>query len=95
MGTPTAGIPSRARRRWPSLDIFESEPVLERVGRRSAALNEMLHEMIAGLPLVAEVRQQGLMTGIEVSSAPAAWSGVPGCAGTAASSSGRWVRRSW
>ena len=61
-----------------SLDIFESEPVLERVGRRSAALSEMLHEMIAGHPLVAEVRQQGLMTGIEVSSAPAAWSACLG-----------------
>ncbi len=56
-----------------SLDIFESEPVLERVGRRSAALSEMLHEMIAEHPLVAEVRQQGLMTGIEAASAAAAW----------------------
>ena len=56
-----------------SLDIFESEPVIERVGRRSAALGEMLHELIADRPQVRQVRQQGLMAGIEVGTAPAAW----------------------
>ena len=56
-----------------SLDIFESEPVIERVGRRSAALGEMLHELVADRPQVRQVRQQGLMAGIEVGTAPAAW----------------------
>ena len=53
-----------------TLDIFERENTLERVSARSAQLNELLEEKIADLPQVAEIRQLGLMCGIELSGFP-------------------------
>jgi adenosylmethionine-8-amino-7-oxononanoate aminotransferase len=49
-----------------SLDIFEREPVLERVDQRAATLDKMLTAIVADHPLVVDVRRQGLMVGIEI-----------------------------
>ena len=48
-----------------SLDVFEADGVLERLPRMSAALSGLL-EPVAGLEHVGEVRQCGLMAGIEL-----------------------------
>ena len=58
-----------------SLDIFEGEPVLERVAGRASFLGGMLSEMLGGHPLVGEIRQQGLMAAVDIEAAPeqAAW----------------------
>jgi len=48
-----------------SLEVFEKERVLERVGELSAHLASLLAP-VAELPHVGEVRQRGLMVGIEL-----------------------------
>jgi adenosylmethionine-8-amino-7-oxononanoate aminotransferase len=48
-----------------SLDVFEAEQVLARVQERSRQLSERLVEF-ASLPHVGDVRQWGLMAGIEL-----------------------------
>jgi adenosylmethionine-8-amino-7-oxononanoate aminotransferase len=48
-----------------NLDIFEREPVLERVRELSARLARLLEPIAAG-PHVAEVRRRGLIAGIEL-----------------------------
>jgi adenosylmethionine---8-amino-7-oxononanoate aminotransferase len=48
-----------------SLDLFESERLVERVGASSALLAELLAG-IAALPCVGDVRQRGLLVGIEL-----------------------------
>jgi adenosylmethionine-8-amino-7-oxononanoate aminotransferase len=49
-----------------SLELFESEHVLERTQARIAELSAGLSRSIASLPHVADVRQWGLMVGIEL-----------------------------
>ena len=49
-----------------SLDIFEGEPVLERVAARASFLGAMLGETLGGHPLAGEIRQQGLMAAVDV-----------------------------
>jgi len=48
-----------------SLEVFEKDRVLERIGRLSARLAALLAPL-ADLPHVGEVRQRGLMVGIEL-----------------------------
>ena len=49
-----------------SLDIFEGEPVLARVGDRAAFLGERLREVLGEHPLVGEIRRQGLMAAVDL-----------------------------
>jgi len=49
-----------------TLDVFESERTLERLAPKIALLGELLYELVAPLPTVAEVRRRGFMTGIEL-----------------------------
>jgi adenosylmethionine-8-amino-7-oxononanoate aminotransferase len=49
-----------------SLDVFEQERTLERLGPTIELLGELLERAIAPLPCVAEVRQKGFMVGIEL-----------------------------
>jgi adenosylmethionine-8-amino-7-oxononanoate aminotransferase len=53
-----------------TLDVFESERTLERLGPKIALLGELLDELVAPLPTVAEVRRRGFMTGIQLTSFP-------------------------
>lgn len=48
-----------------SLDVFESDGVLERIGRLAERLGGLL-EPLADLPHVGEVRRRGVMVGIEL-----------------------------
>jgi adenosylmethionine-8-amino-7-oxononanoate aminotransferase len=48
-----------------NLDVFEEEKVLERVARTSAHLERRLATLLA-LPAVGDVRQRGLMVGVEL-----------------------------
>jgi adenosylmethionine-8-amino-7-oxononanoate aminotransferase len=49
-----------------SLDVFENDRVLQNVARRSAALQERLQREFLPLRHVGDVRQWGLMAGIEL-----------------------------
>jgi adenosylmethionine---8-amino-7-oxononanoate aminotransferase len=49
-----------------SLDLFQQERVLERVQQRSQQLQERLQRQIAPLQHVGDIRQWGLMVGIEL-----------------------------
>lgn len=49
-----------------NLDVFAREGVVERVGQRAAHLARRLAECFSGLPHVGDVRQWGLMVGIEL-----------------------------
>jgi adenosylmethionine-8-amino-7-oxononanoate aminotransferase len=49
-----------------NLDVFEREAVVERVRRRATRLTEQLRRRCAGLRHVGDVRQSGLMAGIEL-----------------------------
>jgi adenosylmethionine-8-amino-7-oxononanoate aminotransferase len=49
-----------------SLDIFEKDRVLENVSQRIETLTTLLQERIAPLTHVGQVRQRGLMVGIEL-----------------------------
>ncbi|GAC1579399.1 MAG: adenosylmethionine--8-amino-7-oxononanoate transaminase [Candidatus Dormibacteria bacterium] len=52
-----------------TLDTFETEATLERLPSRIGALQRALAKHVVPLPVVAEVRQCGLMVGIELASA--------------------------
>ena len=52
--------------------MFESERTLERLAPKIELLGELLDELVAPLPTVAEVRRRGFMTGIELTRFPAA-----------------------
>lgn len=65
-GHTYAGNPICCAAALASLDIFEGEPVLERVRERAAFLGGLLHRAFGRHPNVGEVRQQGLMVGIEL-----------------------------
>ncbi len=49
-----------------TLETFEAERTLERLPAKIGLLERALSEHVAGLPGVAEVRQRGLMVGIEL-----------------------------
>jgi adenosylmethionine-8-amino-7-oxononanoate aminotransferase len=49
-----------------NLDVFERESVVERAQRRAAELAAALEAQCAGLPHVGDIRQWGLMVGIEL-----------------------------
>ena len=49
-----------------SLDLFASEAVLERVQARSATLGRLLAAQVRSLRWVGDIRQRGLMVGIEL-----------------------------
>ena len=49
-----------------SLDVFEEERTLERIRDRAALLEQLLADLVAPQPHVAEVRRLGLMCGIEL-----------------------------
>ena len=49
-----------------SLDLFEQERTLDRLGPKIARLENLLATEIAPLPHVADVRQRGVMVGIEL-----------------------------
>ena len=53
-----------------TLDVFEEERTLERLAPKIALLGELLDELVAPLPTVAEVRRRGFMTGIELTPFP-------------------------
>ena len=65
-GHTFAGNPICCAAALASLRIFEAEPVLERVRRRAAFLGALLHEIFADHPWVGQIRQQGLMVGLEL-----------------------------
>ena len=65
-GHTFAGNPICCAAAMASLRIFEEEPVLERVRRRAAFLASLLYEFFADHPWVGEIRQQGLMVGLEL-----------------------------
>lgn len=60
-GNPLATAVARA-----NLEIFEKEAVIERIAPLIEQLARALHERIAPLPHVADVRQAGLMAGVEL-----------------------------
>jgi adenosylmethionine---8-amino-7-oxononanoate aminotransferase len=49
-----------------SLEVFEHDRVLERVRQRSQQLHDRLQREVAPLPHVGDIRQWGLMVGIEL-----------------------------
>ena len=53
-----------------TLDVFEEERTLERLAPKIALLGELLDELVAPLPDVAEIRRRGFMTGIELTRFP-------------------------
>ena len=65
-GHTYAGNPICAAAALANLDVFASEDVIGRVQARAAMLASLLNERFGSHPLVGEVRQQGLMVGIEL-----------------------------
>jgi adenosylmethionine-8-amino-7-oxononanoate aminotransferase len=54
-----------------SLEVFERDRTLERLPSKIEALEQLLRRHLAGHPSVMDVRQRGLMVGIELGRAPA------------------------
>ena len=65
-GHTYAGNPIACAAALASLAIFEKEPVVERVGARTKTLHRLLDKAFAEHSNVGDVRQQGLMVGIEL-----------------------------
>ena len=65
-GHTYAGNPICCAAALASLDLFESRDVLGQARERADLLATLLAERIADHPLLGEVRQQGLMAGIEL-----------------------------
>jgi adenosylmethionine---8-amino-7-oxononanoate aminotransferase len=53
-----------------TLDVLESDRVLERLGAKIDLLGTLLAEHVAPLPAVGEIRHRGFMTGIELAGFP-------------------------
>jgi adenosylmethionine---8-amino-7-oxononanoate aminotransferase len=53
-----------------NLDIFEHDRVLERLPAKIARLETELHEELLPLPAVQQIRQKGLMAGVEIGPYP-------------------------
>jgi adenosylmethionine-8-amino-7-oxononanoate aminotransferase len=49
-----------------SLDLFERNDVVGNVRRNAAELSNLLHDQLAGLPHVGDIRQKGYMVGVEL-----------------------------
>ncbi|MEM9493855.1 MAG: adenosylmethionine--8-amino-7-oxononanoate transaminase, partial [Myxococcota bacterium] len=60
-----------------SLDIFDKDQVLSKLPGMIEQLSHLLSSRIAGKPWVAEIRQKGLMVGIELSAEPDAGTPFP------------------
>jgi adenosylmethionine-8-amino-7-oxononanoate aminotransferase len=69
-GHTYTGNPLACAAAMATLDVFESERTLERLAPKIALLGELLDELVAPLPGVAEVRRRGFMTGIELKPFP-------------------------
>jgi adenosylmethionine---8-amino-7-oxononanoate aminotransferase len=54
-----------------TLDVFERERTLERLGPKTRLLAQLLSDLVEPLPHVAEIRRLGFMCGIELAAAPA------------------------
>ena len=65
-GHTYAGNPICCAAALASLDLFEASDLLARTRKRADLLSALLAERIADHPLLGDVRQQGLMTGIEL-----------------------------
>ncbi|HCV00438.1 MAG TPA: adenosylmethionine--8-amino-7-oxononanoate transaminase [Dehalococcoidia bacterium] len=65
-GHTYAGNPICCAAAIASFDIFESEQVLVRARERSELLATLLADLVADHPIVGDIRQQGLMIGIEL-----------------------------
>lgn len=65
-GHTYAGNPISCAAALASLDIFEREPVLERARKRAGYFHDMLRHRFSEHPHVGEIRQQGLMVGVEL-----------------------------
>jgi adenosylmethionine-8-amino-7-oxononanoate transaminase len=65
-GHTYTGNPLAAAVATANLNLFQDEDVLVRIGPRVKALNRALEEKVATAPHVADVRQCGLMVGIEL-----------------------------
>ncbi|PZC49731.1 MAG: adenosylmethionine-8-amino-7-oxononanoate aminotransferase [Chloroflexi bacterium] len=65
-GHTYAGNPICAAAALANLDVFANEDVIGRVQQRAALLESLLQERFGDHPQVGEVRQQGLMVGIEL-----------------------------
>lgn len=70
-GHTYAGNPICCAAALASLEIFETEPVLYRVRERSDFLATLLQKHFRDHPLVGDIRQQGLMVGLELVRDPA------------------------
>ncbi len=55
-----------------TLDVFEEERTLERLGPKIELLGRLLDDLVAPLAAVTEVRRRGFMVGIELGGHPAA-----------------------
>ncbi|HEU0318119.1 MAG TPA: adenosylmethionine--8-amino-7-oxononanoate transaminase [Solirubrobacteraceae bacterium] len=55
-----------------TLDVFEDERTLERLGPKIELLGRLLDDLVAPLAAVTEVRRRGFMVGIELGGHPAA-----------------------
>jgi adenosylmethionine-8-amino-7-oxononanoate aminotransferase len=64
-GNPLASAVARA-----NLALFRDEKIIERIQPRVAQLTAGLRARFAGLPYVADIRQHGLMAGIELMADP-------------------------
>jgi adenosylmethionine---8-amino-7-oxononanoate aminotransferase len=53
-----------------SLDVFEQERTLERLGPKIELFDQLLEELVAPLPHVAEIRRVGFMCGIQLAADP-------------------------
>ena len=65
-GHTYAGNPICCAAALASLEIFDTEPVLYRVRERSDFLATLLQKHFRDHPLVGDIRQQGLMVGLEL-----------------------------
>ena len=65
-GHTYAGNPICAAAALANLDVFANEDVIGRVQQRAALLASLLQERFGDHPQVGEVRQQGLMVGIQL-----------------------------
>jgi adenosylmethionine-8-amino-7-oxononanoate aminotransferase len=65
-GHTYAGNPICCAAALANLEIFETEPVLKRVQERADCLASLLKEHFSDHPLIGDVRQQGLMVGLEL-----------------------------
>ena len=60
-----------------SLDLFKTDQVIEGLGEKVARLTTRLADEVAPLPHVADIRQRGLMVGIELARAAATRTAYP------------------